>query len=1078
MRKIFLTVYLCFTLAVIFAVDISPKREVRGAWLSTVGNIDWPVSKYDSDAKKKSDLKNFLIKLKACGLNTVFFQVRPACDAMYKSSIEPWSFWFSGVQGKGPESDWDPLEYAIKEAHKLGMELHAWVNPYRAVFKPTSTNLKNINYLSHGHVSNVHPEWLLKSSGVYILNPGIPEVREYILSVFMDIVSRYDVDGLHIDDYFYFYLTDEDAATFTQDPRGIANIKDWRRDNVNVLIKSVHDSIQIIKPWVKWGVSPTPGWKPNQPEGVVNGTYNTSFCDPVAWLEAKSVDYIIPQNYYNFDSYLDYGNLVTWWSDKAVSYGRHCYSGQALYKANTWDEGEITSQMDYNRAEENCHGQVFFTAHNFNDNYKHSVDSLKELFFSKPALWPLMDWKNNRKPLPVNNLNVEYMTNGKKKICWENPLDEVSGDTVFGNVIYRSAYPLEEISDNTHIYKILFQESEYTDNSIGNYYYALTSLNRYKQESEMIRAYNPFVRQLQPEYGDGNCEIDQTIKWHSRQFASFYHLRIVEEGKDFDVMLLDTIMTDTSIDLSLKHDYKYYWQVKADRDDEWSPTWNFTCAPAPQVNPLFPKNFTESCDSEPLFKWNKLENAAFYEIRISVDESMLQVFFDVDSISDTTYQIPFLDLNAQYYWQVRSSKYESWSKIFRFRTYHPEMQPLWENTRIAGTYPDSFKNDLSLTGLAVGTYNGNEIVLVVQNNDSDFEINTFSADDGKPLELEINVEGVSGGLYALRDIEFSEDGVIYASNCVNTGGDFRVYQWVNPQEAPELVYEANNVAYRLGDHITVTGRYDHGTITVFAPGAKSDKMLKLEWNSVAASFDANQITLARGNNYNPCMAALPGSDEFYLTSNEYYLRHFASNGENIDWMKGNLNMPVNANAIESFAYLDKLFIAAYVADSEAAHVVDVSDGVSTALKAGKTYRMGVEENTRLFGDIEVIENGEGSFDIYVLGNQNGLAAYRFDAASAVVSIDDDIPKFFELGQNYPNPFNPISTIPYALNSDMEIEINLYNIKGALVRTLYSGLQIAGNHRLSFNASDLTSGVYILKMRAENDVVARKVTLLK
>ncbi|MFA7630120.1 MAG: family 10 glycosylhydrolase, partial [Candidatus Neomarinimicrobiota bacterium] len=189
MRRIFVIAgILLLVFSFLPALPHSPKREFRAVWLSTVSNIDWPKSRYDSDTKKQNDLRNYLIKLKESGCNAVLFQVRCSCDAMYKSQIEPWSYWFSGKQGRAPELDWDPLTFAVEEAHKLGMELHAWVNPYRAVVNPTSTNLNNSDYLSEGHVTRTHPEWILKFSDVYILDPGLPEVRSYIRDVLMDIV--------------------------------------------------------------------------------------------------------------------------------------------------------------------------------------------------------------------------------------------------------------------------------------------------------------------------------------------------------------------------------------------------------------------------------------------------------------------------------------------------------------------------------------------------------------------------------------------------------------------------------------------------------------------------------------------------------------------------------------------------------------------------------------------------------------------------------------------------------------------------------------------------------------------------
>lgn len=329
------------TLNVLFAMDMPPKREFRGVWLSTVANIDWPKSRYDSDSKKQNDLKNYLLKLKDSGVNAVLMQVRCSCDAMYKSDIEPWSYWFSGTQGQGPSTDWDPLEFAVEEAHKLGMELHAWVNPYRAVVSPSSYN--NSGYIADSHVTKQHPNWILKFSDVWILDPGLPEVRDYITDVLMDIVNRYDIDGLHMDDYFYPYsgITNEDSETFDDYAGAFGNIHNWRRYNINQLVESVSDSINAVKPWVKWGISPFGIWKPGVPEGI-NGmdAYNTLYCDPIAWLQAGTVDYITPQCYWPFGGGQDYGTLIPWWAEQAYQNGRHFYPGQGLYRQGDWPRGK------------------------------------------------------------------------------------------------------------------------------------------------------------------------------------------------------------------------------------------------------------------------------------------------------------------------------------------------------------------------------------------------------------------------------------------------------------------------------------------------------------------------------------------------------------------------------------------------------------------------------------------------------------------------------------------------------------------------------------------------------------------
>ena len=322
--------------------SLAAKREFRGAWIATVTNLDWPTGGAQGSGGnftqlQKDELIFILDNLAAAGFNAVIFQVRTECDALYNSPYEPWSFWLTGssalIQGAPPNPLYDPLEFAVAEAHKRGMELHAWFNPYRAVRPSTYTRAAS-------HVSNTHPEWLLvfnylDVNGIArtakILDPGLPLVRDHVAMVVSDIVRRYDIDGIHADDYFYPYpegtltgVTNQDDLTFANyNPDGLARA-DWRRENVNKLLAQIRDSVQAIKPYVKFGMSPFGIWRPNNPSGISGlDAYNTIYCDAITWLQRKYVDYIAPQLYWAFGGGQDYGKLQPWWADSANANGRH-----------------------------------------------------------------------------------------------------------------------------------------------------------------------------------------------------------------------------------------------------------------------------------------------------------------------------------------------------------------------------------------------------------------------------------------------------------------------------------------------------------------------------------------------------------------------------------------------------------------------------------------------------------------------------------------------------------------------------------------------------------------------------------
>ena len=276
------------------AQSVAPKREFRGAWIQCVnGQFQGMTAQ-----KMQSVLTAQLDALQKAGINAIIFQIRAEADALYQSSYEPWSRYLTGVQGKSPQ--WDPLQWMIDECHKRNMELHAWINPYRARTKGTTS-------LSPLHPYNKHPELFLEYGGQLYFNPGLPENREYICKIIRDIVTRYDVDALHMDDYFYPYPTPgvdfPDDLAFAAYGRGFADKGDWRRDNVNVLIKEIHETVRECKPWVKFGVSPF-GIYRNQksdPNGsATNGlqNYDDLYADVLMWVNNGWVDYNIPQLYW------------------------------------------------------------------------------------------------------------------------------------------------------------------------------------------------------------------------------------------------------------------------------------------------------------------------------------------------------------------------------------------------------------------------------------------------------------------------------------------------------------------------------------------------------------------------------------------------------------------------------------------------------------------------------------------------------------------------------------------------------------------------------------------------------------
>ncbi len=464
-----------------------PKRELRGAWMATVKNIDWPSSNTETSGEQIAEMVKMMKNLKAAGINTVIFQVRTECDALYNSPYEPWSYWLTGKQGRAPKPYFDPLAFAVSEAHRLGMELHAWFNPYRAVRKVR-------DYApAANHVSVTHPDWIITSGTGEILNPGIPAVRHYIAKIIGDVVRRYDVDGIHFDDYFYPYtpLSNQDSLTYLKYRGSFTNIDDWRRNNINQMVAEVYDTINAVNPRVKFGISPF-GIVENKYAGTDGfESYYKIYCDPLNWLEHKTVDYITPQIYWAIGfKKADYAKLLPWWA--TVTNGRQLYIGLFSSKMAASDyKGDpdmIERQMRMNRSTPNVSGEVFFSAKSISNDYSNLADSLKYSLYKYPALIPTMPWKDSVPPLPPANLEITSDSAGTQ-LEWEKPAAASDGDTASQYVIYRFMRgDIEDINNPENIIAVIGGDNhgflDTTEISGITYEYKVSALDKLSNESK------------------------------------------------------------------------------------------------------------------------------------------------------------------------------------------------------------------------------------------------------------------------------------------------------------------------------------------------------------------------------------------------------------------------------------------------------------------------------------------------------------------------------------------------------------------------------------------------------------------
>ncbi len=424
MKKI-ITIGLLMVLSFgVFAKKKSPKREMRAVWIATVDNIDWPSKPGLSVADQKAELIAHLDQHKNNGMNAIIFQIRPATDAFYGSPYEPWSQWLTGEQGKAPDPVYDPLQYAIEECHKRAMELHAWMNPYRAVF------LYEEAKTDPQHITNTRPELFLTYGKHKYFNPGLPETRNYVSKIVGDVVRRYDVDAIHFDDYFYPYKIKgeafPDSLSFVNHGGRFysSKIDDWRRENVNLVIKQINDTIKSIKPWMPFGISPFGVWRNKNVDKSGSRTqagqtnYDDLYADVLLWLKNDWIDYVAPQIYWHIGKKVaNYRPIAKWWNKN--SYGKPCYIGQGAYRLNpessikSWHSAdEIVRQIKMNRRLKKVDGSMFFSGKSFMENKLGINESLSSEVYKNPALHienPLFKGDVPKKP----DLKMEG-----KKLVW------------------------------------------------------------------------------------------------------------------------------------------------------------------------------------------------------------------------------------------------------------------------------------------------------------------------------------------------------------------------------------------------------------------------------------------------------------------------------------------------------------------------------------------------------------------------------------------------------------------------------------------------------------------------------------
>ncbi|MEU8247094.1 family 10 glycosylhydrolase [Nonomuraea sp. NPDC048916] len=379
------------------ADHVPPLRQMRGMWIASVVNINWPSKQGLTVEEQKAEYLAWLDLAQQRKLNSVFVQIRPTADAFWPSPFEPWSHWLTGTQGQDP--GYDPLGFAVEETHKRGLAFHAWFNPYRVSMQA------NPAQLHPDHPGRKHPDWILPFGGKLYYNPGMPEVRKFCQDAMLDALIRYDIDGLHFDDYFYPTNTTafDDSAAFAEHGAGFPDLATWRRHNVDLMVSEMQQRVREVKPETAWGISPSGIWrnKGTDPLGSeTNGgqSYDNLHADTRGWVKKGWLDYIAPQLYwYIGQPPADYSKLVPWWSDVADGTGTLLWIGQAAYKAGDpaqaaeWQNpAELSKHLTLNRNHPQISGDIWYNANDLRADRIASISTAVNDHYTRPALAPVL----------------------------------------------------------------------------------------------------------------------------------------------------------------------------------------------------------------------------------------------------------------------------------------------------------------------------------------------------------------------------------------------------------------------------------------------------------------------------------------------------------------------------------------------------------------------------------------------------------------------------------------------------------------------------------------------------------------
>ena len=677
-RRFFIAIILILTLCANVGAQ-SPKREWRSTWLATVANIDWPRVRGTSPeiiAQQKQGMIDYLDGLKMMNMNAICFQVRSMCDAMYESSYEPWSSYLTGTRGTNP--GWDPLAFVVEECHKRGIDCYAWVNPYR-------WTSNNANWKTPIDQSFKDRGLLLASGERIYLNPGLPEVREHIVKVCKEIITKYDVQGLIFDDYFYpnSLPTDETAGDYNlwKEYDGDLGISDWRRANVDQMVKDVYNMVQDCRPDLRFGISPASAagrsaWKygiSNAPFAQNDWQYEGRYSDPLSWLNSGTIDFISPQEYFHTDDATKpFEKLADWWDEMATHFGRHHYTSLSISclvddnSQSHWDEHVNQTLIARQLSRTGAFGLCYFSTKYLNGpSVTGAGEYFKEKLFSRPSLAPILEWKKGKNYDPVNGLAIN---NGNLK--WDAT---VNGNAIIRYTIYAvpdSITYADALTDdglsNEYLLGISYA-TEYSipDNCANNHWYAVCIYDGYGRESQPAtinysKGVSQVVTLLSPT-NEATVNWDCTFTWTSLDNA-FYSIEIAEDNDFSNIVYSQKWIKQPNVTIDLgftENNKKYYWRISSIEEGKLeavSETASFvspTRKDATMANLISPKE-GETIGKNISFEWESDANAEKFTLQIASSTDFSNIIYEIETAENKA-EIPsaFIGVGT-YYWRVVS----------------------------------------------------------------------------------------------------------------------------------------------------------------------------------------------------------------------------------------------------------------------------------------------------------------------------------------------------------------------------------------------------------------------------------------